>query len=198
MPQTAIAQYHQWTKLKGDNFFAVSKEAYDRAWAFIDARDEEALNKMFLIGAILKTREGMEVYVEDTHFMHGSAEIRFRGDTHIYWILSAALYPVSSTGSEEPVKKEAINRNACKLDGVMVDNGKPLIFISNHGRIDSVKIGDHVCDCGGEIIQGYGPGEADGITDRTTDKYEYRIKVRFEDREEVFKNGDVLCEEIVE
>ena len=37
-PHMAFAQYHQWTKLKGDNFFAVSKEAYDKAWSFVEAR----------------------------------------------------------------------------------------------------------------------------------------------------------------
>lgn len=194
-PHMAFAQYHQWTKLKGGHFFAVSKEAYDRAWSFIDARDEEAINKMFLIRAIIKTTDGMEVYVEETHFLHGSAEIRFRGDAHIYWILSEALYSTDSTVPHEPVvEKKQINKNACKLDGVMVDNGKPLIFVSQRGKVDSVKIGDHICDCGGEVIRGYAPGEVDGLTDGTVDKYEYRIKVRINEEEKIFKNGDVICE----
>ena len=38
--------------------------------------------------------------------------------------------------------------------------------------------------------------ELDGITPaQSVDKYEYRIKVRFKDREKVFKNGDVICTE---
>lgn len=195
-PQMAFAQYHQWTKLKGGHFFAVSKEAFDKAWSFIDARDEEALNKMLLIRAIVKTVEGTEVYVEEIHPFSDSVEIRFRGDMHIYWILSTALYPVNSQFSNEPIiEKKVASRNACKLDGVMVDNGKPLIFVSQRGKVDSVKIGDHICDCG-EILRGYSPGEADGLTDGTADKYEYRIKIRINEEEKIFKNGDVICEEV--
>lgn len=193
LPGMAFAQYHQWTRLKGGHFYAESKEAYDKAWSLIDARDEEALNKMFWIGAISRTVEGTEVYVQDVHVFHDSAEIRFRGDTHIYWVLSTALYPADAQIQiEQAIKSKSINKNDCKLDGVMTENGRPLIFISHRGKINPAKVGDHICDDNGQIIKGYAPGEKDGISDHNVDKYEYRIKVRFKDREEIFRIGDVL------
>ena len=113
--------------------------------------------------------------------------------------MSPALYLVDSTVPiESVVEKKEVDTNVCKLDGVLVENGKSLVFISQHGKVDSVKIGDPICDCDAEIIQDYSPGETDGRTDHSVDKYEYRIKMRFEDREEVFKNGEVICEEVVE
>lgn len=86
------------------------------------------------------------------------------------------------------------NRRTVKFDGITTENNQLMVFISQDGKISSMKAGDGVC--GGELIQIYSPREPDGVTSpQNVDQYEYRIKVRFEDREEVFKNGDILCEE---
>jgi len=191
----AFAQVQEWTKLKGDHFMAVSKEMYDKAWDIVSAGDEQALNIMLISRSIIKTVEGTEVYVEHIHPFGGSAEIRLKGDPRIYWVIQKALYSMDSFDQKTQylqTNKQA--GNVCKLDGVMIESGHPVIFISRHGRVDSIKIGDRVC--GGEVIQTYPPGEDDGITSKqSVDKYEYRIKIKIKEEEKVFKNGDVICDE---
>ena len=191
----AFTQVQEWTKLKGEHFMAASKEAYDKAWELISAGDEQAFNSMLIARVIIKTVEGTEVYVEHLHLLHGSAEIRLKGDARTYWIIQKALYSMDSFDKEtQPVQVNKQAGNICKLEGVMIEDGHPVIFISRHGRVDSIKVGDRVC--GGEIIQTYPPGEPDGITlDQSADKYEYRIKVKIAGQEKVFKNGDIICEE---
>ncbi len=195
MPHMAFAQYHQWTKLKGGYLMAVSKEAYDRAWDFINANDNEAINKMFILGTIKKTVEGTEVYVEETHVFHGSREVRLKGSVQIYWVSEMALYQPKETQSQKD--NEQINasaKNISKLDGVMIDNGEVVIFVSTGGRVSTLKIGDHLC--GGKVLQTYLPGEEDGITSKqSTSRYQYRIKMKVNEEEKIFKNGDVICEE---
>ena len=174
---------------------AVSKEAYDRAWDFINANDNEAINKMFISGAIKKTVEGTEVYVEETHVFHGSREVRLKGATQIYWVSEMALYqPKGSQSQKDSGQINASARNISKLDGVMIDNGEVVIFVSVRGRISKLKVGDHLC--GGEVMQIYLPGEDDGITlPKSVDKYVHRIKIKINDEDKIFKNGDVICEE---
>ncbi len=192
-PDLAFAQVQEWTKLKGDHFIAISKEMYDKALDIISAGDEQALNGMLIARSIVKTVEGTEVYVEHIHPFGGSAEIRLKGDPHIYWVIQKALYSMDSFDKESqtnPVAKQA--ENTCKLEGVMIENGQPVIFISRRGGVDSIKIGDRVC--GGEVLQTYPPGEDDGITSKqSVDRNEYRIKVQLGHEEKIFKNGDVIC-----
>ncbi len=194
----AFAQVKEWTKLKGDHFMAVSKEMYDKAWDIVSAGDDQALNIMLISRTIIKTVEGTEVYVEHIHPFDGSAEIRLKGDPRIYWVIQKALYLMDSFDKEtQDLQTNKQARNVCKLDGVMVENGHPVIFISRHGKIDSIKVGDPVC--GGEVLQTYLPGEDDGITSKqSVDRYEYRIKIRIKEEEKILKNGDVICEDIDE
>ena len=86
------------------------------------------------------------------------------------------------------------NRRTVKFDGITTENNQLMVFISQDGKMSSMKVGDSVC--GGKLIQIYFPREPDGITSpQNVDQYEYRIKVRFGEGEKIFKNGDVICEE---
>jgi len=90
------------------------------------------------------------------------------------------------------VKAAEPNRRTVKFDGISTENNRLMVFISQGGKISSMKVGDAVC--GGELAQIYFPREPDGITSpQNVDQYEYRIKVRFGEEEKVFKNGDVIC-----
>ena len=191
----AFAQSMEWTKLKGGHFMAVSKEMYDKAWDIVSANDEQSFNSLLIARVIIKTVEGTDVYVEHLHPLHGSAEIRLKGDARTYWVIQKALYSMDSFDKEtQPVQVNKQAGNICKLEGVMIENGHPAILISRHGKVDLIKVGDRVC--GGEIIQIYPPGESGGVTsDQSADKYEYRIKVKIGEQEKVFKNGDIVCEE---
>lgn len=192
---TPLSLVKQWAKLKGGYFMAVSKEAYDKAWGLLEARDKEALNKMLFSGAIMYTVEGTEVYVENTHDWGETVEVRPRGDTHIYWVYDAALSPLDSTSPNEPVvSQRETNNNAYKLDGILAENdGRFVVSVSQRGITSLIKVGAHLC--GGEIIAAYSPGDPDGITpDQSGDRFEYRIKMRFPDGEKVLKSGDVICD----
>lgn len=81
----------QWTKLKKGYVAAASKELLDRAIDIIVSKDNEALLKLLMTGLVMLTDEGVEVYVVDTHPFGGSAEVRFRGDTAIWWTNIEAL-----------------------------------------------------------------------------------------------------------
>lgn len=187
----AFAQYHQWTKLKGGYLMAVSKEAYDKAWSFIDAHDNEALNKMFIMGAIKKTVEGTEAYVEESHVFHGSREIRLKGGVQIYWVSEETLHVTDSlnhANQSNQVKEQP--GNAVKIDGVILENDSPVFFIFQRGKMTPMKEGDHICD--GEIIQTYFPDEDDGVT-KGPAIHQYRIKLKIAKQDEIFANGDVVC-----
>lgn len=81
-----------------------------------------------------------------------------------------------------------------KFDGVSTESDQLMVFISQNGKTSSMKVGDSVC--GGELTQIFSPREADGITSpQSVDQYEYRIKVRHQGKDKVFKNGDMICGE---
>lgn len=192
---TPLSLVKQWAKFKSGYFMAISKEAYDKAWSLLEARDEEALNKMLFSGAVRHTVAGTEVYVEKTNFWEMSAEVRLRGDTRTYWVYDEALAPLDSTSPNEPVvSQRETNNNAYRLDGILAEkDGRFVVSVSQRGITSFIKVGAHLC--GGEIIAAYSPGDPDGITpDQSGDEREYRIKVRFSDGEKIFKSGDVICE----
>jgi len=81
----------QWTKLKKGYVIAASKELFDKAVDIIMSKDNEALLKLMLTGLVAITDEKMEVYVTNTHPFGGTAEVRFRGDTTIWWTNIEAL-----------------------------------------------------------------------------------------------------------
>ncbi|MCB9772630.1 MAG: tetratricopeptide repeat protein [Candidatus Omnitrophica bacterium] len=95
--------YKQWTKLKGGYFMATSKDAFERAGNLIDSGDMEAFNKMVMSGAVLKTVEGTEVFVENTHFWSELAEVRLRGGTQTYWTSQLMLHQLDANADETAV-----------------------------------------------------------------------------------------------
>lgn len=81
----------QWTKLKKGYVATASKELFDKAVDIIMSKDNEALLKLMLTGLVTITDEKMEAYVVNTHPFGGTAEVRFRGDTAIWWTNIEAL-----------------------------------------------------------------------------------------------------------
>lgn len=189
--------FNEITKLKGGYLICVSKDSYDTARSMVDGNDREAFVRLTSSGVCSITKEDVEAYVVNTHAFHGTYEVRPKGQTRVLWVDSGAIrdnFTVSS--EEEGVKQSQVavqdRGNVSKLEGIMGDKGQTIILVSQGGKSLMLKAGDRVCQ--GEIIKIYAPGEDDGITSpQSVDKYENRIKIRFEDREAIFKNGDIIC-----
>lgn len=190
--------FNEITKLKGGYLICVSKDSYDTARSMVDGNDREAFVRFASTGVCSSAKEGMEVYVIKTHVFQGVYEVRPKGETRILWVDSGAIrdnFTIdTSEDSQQPQVAVQSQRNITKLEGMMSDKGQTIIFISQGSKSSTLKVGDRICE--GEIIRTYSPGEFDGVTSaQSVDKYEYRIKVRFEDREVIFKNGDIICTE---
>ena len=85
----------EWTKVKSGYVAAASKEVLDKVSQIATSGDNEAFKKLelegLLTGTIKMTDEGMEVYIVKIHPWAERAEVRFRGDTDIWWIQLGAL-----------------------------------------------------------------------------------------------------------
>jgi len=188
--------FNEITKLKGGYLICASKDSYDTARSMVDGNDREAFVRFASSGVCSSTKEGMEVYVINTHAFHGSYEVRPKGETRVLWVDSGAIrdnFTIdTSEDSQQPQVAVHSQRNITKLEGMMTDKGQTTILVSQGGRSLTLKVGDHVCN--GEIVRTYASGEEDGLTSpQSVDKYENRIKVRFEAHEGIFKNGDIIC-----
>lgn len=114
-------------QLKRGYPIAVSEEMFDKATDILIAKDNDAYIKLEAAGFAGLTKEGVEVYVVDTHPFSKTVEVRLKGGTDILWTFEAALQPKRSgptvtqkTSSYENLKRtEATN---LKIDKVQIDD----------------------------------------------------------------------------
>ena len=185
-----------------DTIIAYTKEDLEAATIkLVLKKDEAGVDQMIRDGKIGLVTKGSEAHIVDSSLLSIVAQVRFKDTGQRAWIHKKFLTlkskdNKSSAGTiQNPIKaifkKETPERKPPQekkagtyLEGIFYEGTNPVVIIGGK----SYHINDTVCD--GQIVNVFVLKQKGGAARPEDGLFEPRVKIRFKDREGIYKVGD--------